>query len=233
MELAFISAAPFALALLLALPPARAVLGKTAQTWLSALLMAALFFWLCGALPRLQAEGPLFQALPWLPSVGISLSFYLDGLALLFALIISGIGALIFLYAGAYFDETAEYNRFVILLLAFASAMQALVGIRPPGPREGCLQDIHWAMGAFGYFPTYTLGALMAAQLAEAMRAALPDLDRDLARGDFGPLVGWLRRNVHARGAFDASSDALLEQATGRPLDTGAFTRHIARRYAR
>ncbi len=116
---------------------------------------------------------------------------------------------------------------------AFDSAMAALVGIRPPGPREGCMQDIHWAIGAFGYFPTYTLGALMAAQLAEAMRTALPDLDRGLAQGNFGPLVGWLRENVHARGAFDPSSDALLQQATGRPLDTGAFLRHIEQRYAR
>ena len=88
---------------------------------------------------------------------------------------------------------------------AFDDAAESLLGIRPPDPREGCMQDIHWAGGSFGYFPTYTLGALMAAQLAEAMRAALPDLDRDLERGDFGPLVGWLRANVHSRGCFDPS----------------------------
>ena len=83
---------------------------------------------------------------------------------------------------------------------AFDDAAKSLLGIRPPGPREGCMQDIHWSGGSFGYFPTYPLGALMAAQLAEAMRAALPDLDRDLERGDFRPLVGWLRANVHSRG---------------------------------
>ncbi len=114
---------------------------------------------------------------------------------------------------------------------AFDEAAEALLGLRPPGPREGCMQDIHWAGGSFGYFPTYTLGALMAAQLAEAMRAAVPDLDRALERGDFRPLTGWLREHVHSRGCFDASSDDLAAQATGRPLDTGAFLRHIEARY--
>ena len=116
---------------------------------------------------------------------------------------------------------------------AFDDAVEALLGIRPPGPREGCMQDIHWSGGSFGYFPTYTLGALMAAQLAEAMRAALPDLDREIGEGDFRPLVGWLRENVHGRGCLDASSDGLVEQATGRPLDTGAFLRHVGERYSR
>ena len=114
---------------------------------------------------------------------------------------------------------------------AFDDAVQSLLGVRPPGPREGCMQDIHWASGSFGYFPTYTLGALMAAQFAEAMRAALPGLDREIERGNFKPLVGWLRENVHSRGCFDASSDGLVEQATGRSLDTGAFIRHIGERY--
>ena len=114
---------------------------------------------------------------------------------------------------------------------AFDDGMEALLGLRPPTPREGCLQDTHWAMGAFGYFPTYSLGALAAAQLAEAMRDALPELDRDLERGEFGALTGWLREHVHERGCFDASSDALLERASGRALDAGAFLRHIRRRY--
>ena len=116
---------------------------------------------------------------------------------------------------------------------AFDDAAESLLGIRPPGLRDGCMQDIHWAGGSFGYFPTYTLGALMAAQLAEAMRAAVPDLDREIERGNFAPLVEWLRANVHGRGCFDPTSDALLEQATGRPLDTGAFQRHIGERYSR
>ncbi|MDE0713134.1 MAG: carboxypeptidase M32 [Rhodospirillales bacterium] len=115
---------------------------------------------------------------------------------------------------------------------AFNDAMVALLGIRPTNPREGCLQDPHWTLvEGWAYFPTYALGALMAAQLAETMWAVLPDLNGDLARGDFAPLAKWLRENVHSRGCFDSSADALLEHATGRPLDTGAFMRHLERRY--
>lgn len=115
---------------------------------------------------------------------------------------------------------------------AFDDAMAALLGIRPGNPREGCLQDPHWTLvEGWAYFPTYALGALMAAQLAETMWAVLPDLDGDLARGDFAPLARWLRTNVHSRGCFDPSTDALLEHATGRPLDTGSFLRHLERRY--
>ncbi|MCY4464507.1 MAG: proton-conducting transporter membrane subunit [Chloroflexi bacterium] len=127
MQLAFITAAPFCLALLLALPQTRSHLGKTAQTLLSTALMAALFAWLVGSFPLVQAEQVIIQRLEWMPSLGIRLSFYLDGLSLLFGLIITGIGALIFFFAGFYFDDAAEYNRFMIWLASFAGAMLALV----------------------------------------------------------------------------------------------------------
>ncbi|MDE2775203.1 MAG: proton-conducting transporter membrane subunit [Chloroflexota bacterium] len=127
MELALIAAAPFGLSLLLATPFARITLGKLAQTILSSLVMAALFVWLISMAPRAQVEGAISQTIMWMPSAGISLSFYLDGLALLFGLLISGIGALIFFYAGFYFDDPKEHNRFIIWLLAFAGAMLAVV----------------------------------------------------------------------------------------------------------
>ena len=127
MELVLISAAPFLLALALALPPAQATLSKTAQTLVSSLVMAALFVWLLSFLPRVQGEGAVVQAFDWAPSIGVSLSFYLDGLSLLFGLIITGVGALIFFYAGYYFDSAAEHNRFMIWLSGFAGAMLALV----------------------------------------------------------------------------------------------------------
>lgn len=127
MQLAFITAAPFCLALLLALPQTRSHLGKTAQTLLSTALMAALFAWLASTFPLVQAEQAVIQRLEWMPALGISLSFYLDGLSLLFGLIITGIGALIFFFAGFYFDDAAEYNRFMVWLAGFAGAMLALV----------------------------------------------------------------------------------------------------------
>ena len=113
---------------------------------------------------------------------------------------------------------------------AWDDALQALLGIRPPDDRLGCLQDIHWYEGLFGYFPSYTLGAMAAAHLMAAAREALPELDRALARGDLSPLVGWLGRHVHAQGSRLGFSD-LLTAATGRPLDTGAFERHLTARY--
>ncbi|MDG9422962.1 carboxypeptidase M32, partial [Streptococcus pneumoniae] len=92
-----------------------------------------------------------------------------------------------------------------------------LLGLTVPDDAHGCLQDIHWPGGAWGYFPTYTLGAMMAAQLFEAACRAEPALRPGLARGDFAPLVGWLRRNVHEKGSALGTQE-ILEAATGRPL---------------
>ena len=113
---------------------------------------------------------------------------------------------------------------------AWNEGMRQLLGIVPPNDRLGCLQDIHWPGGAWGYFPTYTLGALAAAQLFEAARQADADVMPGIARGDFGPLIAWLRTNIHAKGSLD-STDALLTQATGEPLGTAAFKAHLRRRY--
>lgn len=83
------------------------------------------------------------------------------------------------------------------------------------------MQDVHWSMGAFGYFPTYTLGAMAAAQIFGAARAALPTLDVDLAGGNFEPLRQWLGSEVHAVGSLHATDDALLTAVTGRLIDPG------------
>jgi len=113
---------------------------------------------------------------------------------------------------------------------AWNEAMAELMGLTPPDDRLGCLQDIHWAVGAFGYFPTYTLGALAAAQLFAAARAQEPAILPGLARGDFAPLLGWLRANVHGHGAR-LSTQEILVAATGAPLGTAAFEAHLATRY--
>ncbi|GJL88252.1 MAG: carboxypeptidase M32 [Minwuia thermotolerans] len=113
---------------------------------------------------------------------------------------------------------------------AWNDGMADIVGIRPADDRNGCLQDIHWMDGAVGYFPTYTLGALAAAQLMAAMRAALPDLDSQVRSGDFSQLLGWLRRHVHNRG-LDATTGEIISDATGSPLATDAFRSHLQARY--
>ena len=113
---------------------------------------------------------------------------------------------------------------------AWNDGLYTLLGVRPSHDAEGCLQDIHWYDGAFGYFPSYTLGAMAAAQLMAAARAATPGLDAALGQGDLGPLVTWLRTHVHSQGSRLGFND-LLRTATGRLLDPTAFEAHLAARY--
>jgi len=114
---------------------------------------------------------------------------------------------------------------------AWNDGMAGLLGVVPPEHRLGCLQDIHWMGGDFGYFPTYTLGAVAAAQLFQAACTAEPDALPAIGRGDFRPLMGWLAANVHGRGCLHATADELLVAATGRPLDVATFLAHLERRY--
>lgn len=113
---------------------------------------------------------------------------------------------------------------------AWNDGFKALLGQTPPDDAQGCLQDIHWYDGAFGYFPSYTLGAMAAAQLMAAARTARPDLDRALGQGDTGPLLGWLRQHVHGQGSLLGFND-LLHNATGRALDPACFQAHLTVRY--
>jgi carboxypeptidase Taq len=113
---------------------------------------------------------------------------------------------------------------------AWREGMVEILGIAPPDDRAGCLQDIHWPEGLFGYFPTYTLGAMIAAQLFDAANADDTDMRPALGRGDFAPLMRWLRTNVHEFGA-SLSMAKLVERATGRPLDAAVFKGHLKSRY--
>ena len=103
-------------------------------------------------------------------------------------------------------------------------------GFRPPSDAEGVLQDIHWSAGLIGYFPTYTLGNIFAAQLMAAAARQLPDLDGDLAAGRFAGLLSWLRSHVHAHGR-QLESVALVEQATGQPVSASWLVESLRRRY--
>ena len=114
---------------------------------------------------------------------------------------------------------------------AWRDGMKQLIGIDVPNDRDGCMQDIHWMEGAFGYFPTYTLGAMAAAQIHRAADLALPDLTKQLGQGDFRALMDWLEETVHGLGRFDASTDDLLRALTGAPLDGAIFREHLEKRY--
>ena len=113
---------------------------------------------------------------------------------------------------------------------AWNDGFHALLGITPPDDARGCLQDIHWYDGAFGYFPSYTMGAMGAAQLMAAARRNVPDVDSALSQGDHGPLLGWLRSHVHGQGSLLGFND-LLVAATGKPLDPADFEAHLTARY--
>jgi len=113
---------------------------------------------------------------------------------------------------------------------AWNANLEQRLGIRPANDVEGCLQDIHWAVGHFGYFPSYALGAVIAGQLYEAMRAANPALDEEIAAGQFGGVMDWLRDNVHGIGARLPVQE-LIKQATGKPLTAAAYIRYLEAKY--
>ena len=113
---------------------------------------------------------------------------------------------------------------------AWNEGMEKLLGLRPPSAREGCLQDLHWYDGTWGYFPTYILGAMTAAQLFDAAARTEPAISSGIAAGDFKPLVGWLTAHVHGKGSLKTARE-LLTEVTGKPLDPGVFTGHLKARY--
>jgi carboxypeptidase Taq len=115
---------------------------------------------------------------------------------------------------------------------AWNDAYQRYLGVRPSNDREGVLQDIHWSAGLIGYFPTYTLGNLIAAQLWEAAQIAVDDLHEDVARGRFEGLLRWLRTHIHQYGRRYQPHE-LVERATGRPLDSTPLLHGLQRKYRR
>jgi carboxypeptidase Taq len=108
--------------------------------------------------------------------------------------------------------------------------MEQRLGIKPGNDVQGILQDIHWAVGSFGYFPSYVLGAVIAAQLYESLRRDVPQLDAELARGEFTNLFAWLRTHVHSLGA-KVTVQELMKAATGKPLSALAFVRYAENKY--
>lgn len=109
---------------------------------------------------------------------------------------------------------------------AWDERMEKYLGIEPPDDARGCLQDIHWSGGAIGYFPTYTLGNLYAAQFFEQARKDVGDLDAQFARGEFAPLLGWLRKNIHSQG-MKYTPRQLVRRITGQDLQPTALLAHL------
>ncbi|MEM8560247.1 MAG: carboxypeptidase M32, partial [Bacteroidota bacterium] len=113
---------------------------------------------------------------------------------------------------------------------AWNAAMEDYLGITPPTDREGCLQDIHWSIGLVGYFPTYTLGTLMSAQLFEAALRDLGDLPAAFARGEYVPLRTWLREHIHVHGRVYTASE-LLSRVCDSDLQAEPWLEYATEKY--
>jgi carboxypeptidase Taq len=113
---------------------------------------------------------------------------------------------------------------------AWNTRMRDYLGITPPDDAQGVLQDVHWSGGAIGYFPTYALGNLVAAQLWEQIVKDLPDLEAQIARAEFGGLLAWLRENIHRHGAKYYPVE-LLQRITGQDLTPEPYLRYLRRKF--
>lgn len=115
---------------------------------------------------------------------------------------------------------------------AWNEKMSEFLGLIPPDDRRGCLQDIHWSQGYIGYFPSYALGNLYAAQFWDKMQAEMPGLDARVASGDLSPILSWLRKHVHRDGAAWLPGE-IVQRATGEALDAGHYVKYLNDKYSK
>ncbi len=113
---------------------------------------------------------------------------------------------------------------------AWNQKMQHYLGITPTTDTDGVLQDMHWSGGDFGYFPTYAIGSIYAAQLYDAIARDLPTLDDDLTHGRLAPILNWLREHVHQYGRLD-TADEIIKRATGHGLDSQVYVNYLKNKY--
>jgi carboxypeptidase Taq len=113
---------------------------------------------------------------------------------------------------------------------AWNAKMEEHLGVTPENEARGILQDDHWAIGLFGYFPTYTIGNVLSVQLFDAALEARPEIPAEMARGEFGALLGWLRENIHRHGRKYDPED-LIEQSTGRPPESAPYLRYLETKF--
>jgi carboxypeptidase Taq len=108
--------------------------------------------------------------------------------------------------------------------------MRAYLGLTPPGPGQGVMQDVHWSAGLFGYFPTYTLGNLYAAQFYARAKAELGPLEEKFAAGDFAPLLTWLRERIHRQG-HRLWARPLVREVSGEDLTPRYLVSYLQRKF--
>ncbi|KAF9584797.1 hypothetical protein BGW38_005133 [Lunasporangiospora selenospora] len=111
--------------------------------------------------------------------------------------------------------------------------MKDYLGLDVTEDRVGCLQDTHWAIAIFGYFPTYTLGSIYSVQIFQHAQASIPNLDEHLSKGEFNVLREWLNENVHQQGSLLESGDDLIRDLTGKPLDSSIYVKYLTDKYTK
>ncbi|MDQ7795370.1 MAG: carboxypeptidase M32 [Spirochaetia bacterium] len=115
---------------------------------------------------------------------------------------------------------------------AWRAKYRELLGIEAPDDRQGCLQDVHWSMGAFGYFPSYALGNLYGAQFWAALKKEIPDVEARISGGDTSAVLAWLRKNVHVQGSRYTPGE-LVKKVTGQALDPVWFEKYLREKYSK
>ena len=115
---------------------------------------------------------------------------------------------------------------------AWNNKMKTYLGITPKTNAEGCLQDIHWSFGEFGYFPTYALGNVIAGQLFDTYTLFNKSWEKDLECGNLDPIKDWLKTNIHRHGRY-YSMDEIVEKTTAKPLSIDAYINYLNKKYAK
>ena len=110
---------------------------------------------------------------------------------------------------------------------AWNAKLEELVGVAPPNDRLGCLQDVHWSAGLFGYFPTYQLGNVLSVQIWERLLGDLPDAYEQVERGEFGEIHEWLREHLYRHGRKFTPAET-IERVAGGPIDPEPYLRYLA-----
>ena len=113
---------------------------------------------------------------------------------------------------------------------AWRARFEEYLGITPPDATQGCLQDIHWSGVGFAGFPSYTLGNVIGAQLFAEAHKAIPDLDAQIAAGEFAGLLGWLQTNLYRHGRKFTPNE-LLERIAGQPLSTAPWIAYVRQKF--
>lgn len=113
---------------------------------------------------------------------------------------------------------------------AWVEGIHQALGVLPENHLDGCLQDVHWFVGKFGYFPSYAVGHMIAAQLYSTLRKDIPDLKKQIAAGEFDEIKAWLMENVYSKGRLHPMTD-LLKETTGKELKARYLEKHLRKRY--